>query len=141
MRADNWEQKLGEYIASIERKPFSWGTHDCALSVCDAALAMTGVDMATEFRGKYSTALSAVRAIRNFCGGNLEDLAAKVSEQFGLQEVPVLMAQRGDVCVHYTEHGPALGFVGMDGWLVLYPGSEGVTRVPLDQCERAWRVA
>src|SRR5690348_217084 len=125
MKYNDWEKRLGEYTISVEKLPFKWGVHDCALSVCDAAKTMTGVDYAEGFRGRYTSARGAMRVIKRYCGGNLEDLAAKVAELFGLKEVPVLMAQRGDICVHYTEHGPALGFVGLDGWWVLYPGLEG----------------
>jgi hypothetical protein len=62
-RCEHWESKLDQSIEAHNAKPFAWGEHDCALSVCNHVLAMTGIDLA-DFRGKYSSEEAAFHTIQ-----------------------------------------------------------------------------
>jgi hypothetical protein len=139
-RAHDWESKLDDFVARSQRLKFAWGIHDCCLFACDAVLCMTGTDLAADFRGKYDSALGAGRCLTEY-GGAVGFLADAIAQQFGIKEVPVLYAQRGDVVLLPSNNdGPALGIVSLDGWNCLGAGMEGLTRTPLNQCLKAWRI-
>jgi hypothetical protein len=55
MRVENWHSKLLAYIDQQERKPFAYGVNDCLLMTAGAVEALTGVDHAHAFRGKYQS--------------------------------------------------------------------------------------
>lgn len=141
-----WPERLADFIARRQEMPFAWGLNDCCLFACDAVLEMSGHDLAIDFRGKYGSALSAVRAMRDFAGMDVESahlvgaLADKIAEQHSIQDIPVLMAQRGDVVLLMAQRGESLGIVGIRGDRAVAPGVEGLESVPLSQCLKAWRI-
>lgn len=139
-RHHDWEVRLHEFLQEREPEPFQWGRNDCALFACDAVLAMTGVDLAADFRNRYDNDLGAARVIISFTeGGSLGDLAAKIAGQHGIEEVGKLFARRGDIVLIPTENRRgALGVVSLDGWSVVGPG--GPRRYELSYVERAWRI-
>jgi hypothetical protein len=139
-RITGWEKKLDEAIATAENRRFKWGTFDCALFVCDCVLAMTGVDLAQDFRGTYQTGKEALKVIKAFAGSSLEALAVKIAEANGISEIPVSFASRGDVVLIKQEKAPdALGIVGTDARFACC-ASEGLAFIPISNWKRAWRI-
>lgn len=153
-RYHDWEQRLAKLIEKRQRRAFVWGKHDCCLFACDAVKAITGVDLARGFRGKYATKASAMKMIRAFTdSGTIEALAVKIAEQRGIKEVPTLCAQRGDVVVvgqppagscqlpegQKQTQRQALGIAGFNGD-VLIAGPKGLASLPLGAALRAWRI-
>ena len=65
-RLEDWPERLAEAIEAANERPFSWGRHDCCLFACDAVMAMTGVDPAKPFRGKYKTKRGAFGVLKRF---------------------------------------------------------------------------
>lgn len=132
-RLSDWETALGRYLGSVEREPFAFGTHDCALFSANAVLAMTGEDPASEFRGKYRSQAGAVRAVRQ---AGYDDLAAVMDTKFPTVEIGY--AKRGDVVMHDGSLGIVMGgfavFVGGE------EGADGLVRVSRAEWERAWSV-
>lgn len=125
-RISTWEARLLDYIASVRREPFAWGTHDCCIFSAGAVEAVTGEDPMPEFRGKYNTALGSARALD---GKSLEEV---LDEKF--EEVPVGFAQRGDLA-WFTD---CVGVVaGGYAWFV---GEEGLERVERSMWDKTWRV-
>jgi hypothetical protein len=139
-RFQDWPTRLHDYLQSALRRPFDWGSHDCALHVCNAVLAITGVDMAADFRLSYSNVGAAAKAMRAYAGGGLEDLVDKMAAAHALKEISPKLARRGDVVLFDTEHGATLGIVGLDGATAHAVGMQGATGVPVLKCRRAWRV-
>jgi hypothetical protein len=144
-RDEKWVEKLDALLFERREWPFAWGSHDCALFACDAILAMTGVDLAADFRGKYSSEATAAEAMQAFCGkqgATIEDVAEKVCAQHGLEELEhPLLARRGDVVIFDSDRwGATLGIVALDGRHVVGAGTFGLERVPITKIERAWRV-
>ncbi len=139
-RKHDWESELAQYLRARVAAPFEWGKYDCALFACDAAQVATGVDLAQEFRGRYSTERGAAKVIRAFCGGGLEQLAEKIAAQFEIPEVQVLFARRGDIVIVATPTGPGLGVVDLDGMHAIAVGLAGAVQIPLAECLRAWRI-
>ena len=138
--------RLFRAVASRRDRAFQWGVHDCCLFACDMIRDAGGVDYAAPFRGRYRTAAGAARALRRFLGppsprlrpaGLLEAAAEKITRDKGLEEVPPLMAQRGDFVLVDETEGPALGVCL--GSHIVAAGPAGTVLWPLAAARRAWR--
>ena len=141
-RHEDWQTRLHTHITECSRTPFEWGKHDCALFVADAILAHTGVDVAADFRGKYSDEKGAMATIAKVTGGKtVEDAAVYAANKHGLKELPsVLFAQRGDMVIFDGAEGPAVGIVCLNGREALFVGPAGLRKVKVAKCRRAWRI-
>lgn len=140
MRHENWPTLLAEFFAEHAAQPFAWGERDCCLFACNGIRAITGLDPAAKvFRGQYRDAAGAMRLVRKH--GGVEAIAEKQCAEFGFAELATpKLAQRGDVVLVDTPAaGPALGLC--DGSHGVFPGHDGLSRVPIAECRRAWRVA
>ncbi len=125
-------------VAARRDVPFKWGVNDCALFACDVIREATGADHAAPFRGRYKSARGAVRVLKEFAGGGLEETAEAITRAGGMAEVPPLTAQRGDFILAETEAGPALAVcLGARAALV---GESGMVTYPPPAWRRAWRV-
>ncbi len=142
----NWQDLLHKYIVRRHKEKFAWGSMDCCLFACDAIKEMTGVDLASDFRGKYDSTTSAVRAMREFTAEDadihslVELVAEKIAAQHAIEEVEVMKAQRGDVVLLNSPIGKALGILGLRGTHVHTTGPDGLVEVWLRDCLRAWRI-
>jgi len=140
-RIQHWETRaLHEFLLARAAMPFAWGSNDCALFAADGILAMTGVDIAADFRGKYSDESSALLAIKSVCGGStVADAAVYCAEKHGLPEWPrPLFAQRGDLVVFQNGASAAAGLVHLSGKHVAAVGENGLYRVSITSVVRAW---
>lgn len=141
-RFPDWPERLAVFIRDRESLPFNWVTHNCALVACDSVLEMTGTDLAEAFRGKFTTKFGAIRAVLDYCGGGLEELADKISREHEIPEINPNLAQRGDVLL-VKQMIPdvsdvALAIMGMNAALATSPA--GLTRMPRSSWLRAWRI-
>lgn len=124
-KIEGWHYNLRKYIEASAAKPFKTGSHDCALFWAGGVEAMTGVDPAADYRGKYKT----FRAGKELIGVDLGDYAARFFE-----EVPPAFAQVGDLAMVKG----ACGIVQGEHVYVL--GKGGIMTVPLTRATRAFRV-
>jgi len=62
---------LKTYLDRVAEDPFEWGTHDCALFAAACVAAMTGMDFAETYRGKYNSARGAATALGELGAGTL----------------------------------------------------------------------
>jgi hypothetical protein len=159
----HWQELLHNYFLRRENEAFKWGTMDCCLFACDAIRELTDVDLAADFRGKYDSLRGAVRTMKAFTTEATENtenglpdvpisrspdeemdlveaVAVVIAKRFQIEEVPVLMAQRGDVLLLDSPLGKGLGLLGLRGTHVHCAGPDGVVDVPLQECLRAWRI-
>jgi hypothetical protein len=139
-RLPDWRARLGHHGRASARCPFAWGAHDCALFAAGAVQAITGLDIAAEWRGRYTTARGAMRVLRRDGGDGLVGLA-----QARFDEIPVATAQVGDLAVLPSESDDrragfdhVLGVVIGEHIWVLRP--DGLGAVGLLQAERAFAV-
>lgn len=93
MKHPDWHNRLITVMKAAEKRPFLWGQHDCCLFAADCAEAMSGVNYADGWRGTYDSETGAKKALLRG-GGSLEKVLAK-----NLDEIPVKLAQRGDIAV------------------------------------------
>lgn len=137
-RPIDWEVRLRAAVAAAEARRFRWGEFDCCLWACDVVAVLRGVDLAAPFRGRYDTARGAARALRTFSGAGLDATATKIAAAHGFPEIPVSLAQRGDVALIRTPQGDALAVVL--GVMSAAPGPRGLARVRTLDAARAWAV-
>lgn len=55
-RLPDWRARLARFLDDRRGQGFVWGERDCALTVADAVIAMTGRDLAASLRGYRSRA-------------------------------------------------------------------------------------
>jgi len=157
VRNPDWLPRLEAAVARARALPFAWGRHDCCLFPCDVVRAMTGVDLARGWRGRYRSLLGARRMLRR--RGGLKALAEGVARRHGLAEIPPATARRGDVVLLDASSlagrfalGPAgsgsacLAVVDLTGAAALTVAAPdatggGLVEVPMPLWRRAWRIA
>lgn len=134
-RLPDWRVRLVRTLDDVATKPFDWGDTDCVFGLAAPAVeAVTGEKMVEEFRGTYSTAAGAVRALLNHGYADLPDYLAQ-----HFVERPPALARVGDlVLIRADETGWGIGVVLGDRVAVMTPTGYGtVTR---DRAERAFEV-
>ena len=141
-RSHDWVEQFDSSLTRWKDTPFAWGTHDCATAVCNHVQAMTGIDVGAEIRGKYTSAETAVTAIKDLTGkgGDLEDAVVYVTARHNFPEVGVKFAHRGDVVLFDTPWGQALGIVHLNGRDAVVTGPDGLKRLKTLNARRAWRI-
>lgn len=108
---------LTRFIEERRRMPFAWGLNDCCFFASDWVLLATGKDFAAEYRGKFSSALPALRYLKDH--GGVEAFV----ERAGGKRIDPRLARRGDVVARDVGSGIGLGvcigalaaFVAEDG--------------------------
>jgi hypothetical protein len=142
-RLDHWDTRaFHNFLIARAQNPFVWGENDCALFCADGIEAMTGVDIAKDFRGKYHDEASAFALIKTVTGGEtVADAAAWCAKKAGLDEWKrPLFARRGDLVVVNDTDRTISGLIHLSGRHVVAVGERGLKRLPLESIERAWHV-
>jgi hypothetical protein len=142
-----WDtRELNDFIWARAFAPFEWGVNDCALFVADAVRAMTGADIAEDFRG-YTDEAGAFAAIARVTGAAADaeitvDAAAEYcAQKYGLVEYEFpLHAKRGDICTLEESGRLILALVHLNGAEAVAPGERKLKRFPITEIRRAWHV-
>lgn len=140
-RLPDWESRLHEFMLANRDRGFAWGEWDCILFACAAADAITGVDKAAAYRGRYTDAQGAALALRELGQGTL---LKTVEHEF--EPKPVGYAMRGDLIWHAgcvgVCMGPTAAFVTdpetMDA--LDAPRNGGFIMLPRAMWQKAWAV-
>ena len=94
VRMDGWRGRFDAACDGLRAKPFNWGDHDCLVGLVGSlAEALTGADIVSPWRGRYTSAVGALRVLRNDGFADLGDLVASI-----LPEIHISRARIGDVC-------------------------------------------
>ena len=131
IRKPDWRLRFDAFLSQRQSVPFRWGENDCCLFAADCVLAITGVDLAVEFRGMG--ARRSARFVR--AAGGLEAL---VSRYLGFP-IAAQDAAQGDVVQVRTGKRMAIG-IRADAAHVVGPGAAGLVWLPLARANRAWKV-
>jgi uncharacterized protein DUF6950 len=102
---------------------------------------MTGADVAERFRGRYRSRKEALESVKEYTGkASVRSIAETLFRKYGMCEVRVLCAQRGDAVLVRRGHDYSLGLMALDGKAIVGLAKQGLLRWPLDRAVRAWRV-
>jgi hypothetical protein len=102
---------------------------------------MVGVDIASWFRGKYHTRKGALEAIKERTGHTgVRAIAEWTANEYGMESIPVSMAQRGDMVLVGSGRKASLGIVSLTGLHVMSLTNKQIVRVALEHATAAWRV-
>lgn len=135
-RLDDWRARLAAEMDRQRREAFAWGWHDCATGLaCGVVEAITGADLAAEFRGKYKTPAAALRIMRERGAETLGDLVA----QF-LPECPPGLARIGDIGVVAADGPVPEALCVFDASFVVVMTEAGHGHRPRKDVIRAFRV-
>jgi len=142
-RHEHWDTR--HYDAHLRKHatiPFRWGINDCCLAAAKAIESFTGVDLASEFRGRYDDERGAFELIAAITGGqSVADAVAWCAKQHGLveHEFP-LMAKRGDLVLVDNGGTQIAGTVHLNGKHVVCMSEKGLVRLPLRKVVRSWAI-
>lgn len=127
-------EHLNAFLRAGARATFVWGEIDCSLFMADWCRKMRGVDPAASLRGRYRTALGAMRHVRRL--GGFEAMARKLMAGCGF--VTTDAPRPGDVgLVEHPVVGPVFAIRCTLGWTVKSPEGIAVDDHPAIV---AWRV-
>jgi hypothetical protein len=128
-----WSTRLDDYLDTFDGKVFDWAEIYCGLFAADAIVAMIGIDLATEFRGKVNDAASAAEALKRAGYVTVADVAAD-----RLVECPVSSLRRGDIACVELSTGPTLYIVS--GASLIGLGQRGKVTLPLTKANLGYHV-
>jgi hypothetical protein len=101
---------------------------------------MTGVDLAAEFRNRYSSRREAITLLRGRGVRSIRELIASNMAQAGFAEILPSYAGRGDACLlDRPGRDSSLGLVDLTGHVAVL-AARGLLRVPVTRAARAWRI-
>lgn len=133
MRVRDWEIELAKVVEKHIQIPFAYGVSDCYIVCADVVKAITGEEPYENVRD-YTTEAGAAKQLKKHGFESVEDAwAAK------FEEIPPVMAQRGDVCIFDTPNGPAGAPVTSSGAFLKTP-DDFMFVTPMG-AKRAFRVA
>lgn len=134
-RLADWRPRLVAYLAGVAHTPFVMGSHDCALFVAGAVQAMTAVDPAAGYRGRYSTAKAGLKAVLKQGFTSHEAVFAGL-----FAAIPPAMAAVGDIAV--IDKPGDIAILGLfEGERIAVAGDDGLAFVPRALATSAYRVA
>ncbi len=137
----NWESLLDNFFLANRERAFLYGRWDCCLFAADAIQVMTGVDVATKFRGRYDSANTAIRRIREYCGHrSVARIAEKLAQEHSMEQAAPGLARRGDMIVVKRPRDYSIGILALNGAQIVIPGKKELLRIPLSFAVTAWRV-
>ncbi len=140
-KLSDWVQRFEATIARAKEKPFDWADHNCCTFAGECFEAITGENGMNTLAHTAGDKRAALRAIRKFADGGLEECAVKMAGELGLEEVPPLMAQRGDPVVAVCEGEVLVATMDLSGREILaISPKDGLIRLPMDSAIRAWRI-
>lgn len=132
-RLSDWEQRFVAAMPAALDAPFAWGSADCAHLMAASVRACHGDDHpALSMLAGYQDKASAMRRL-----SQLGSLSEALAVHF--EEVPVLMAQTGDIGIVET-HGGEAGVVFIDGQAIGKAEHAPCFRVSVRAVARAFRV-
>lgn len=122
-RLDDWRARLAAEMDRQRRDPFAWGKHDCAIGFAAGIVeALTGVDMARGYRGKYASPRGALKLLKD---EGADSLSAFVAAR--LPGVHPAFANVGDIGVVASDGplGEALCMIDASGLVVMTEQGHG----------------
>ena len=139
LRYQDWTSRLDAVLRETANRELEYGQLDCCMFCANVVLALTGFDPAHDLRGQYDNENAAYALMKDRFGGYIEKTVSTLAKRSGFEEIPVLMAQRGDVVIVGSNRQCSAGVVDMSGRnAAIFP--KKLMYVPIRHARRAWRV-
>lgn len=136
-RLDDWRPRVERYLQDCRTGRFAYGTLDCALFAAGAVQAMTGVDVAAQWRGQYRSARTGARLIGGDVTGCLEALATQILGP----PIAAADATPGDIVSIDVTPGRAISLtLCLGDHVVAVQRNRGLVVLHPTRARRAWRV-
>lgn len=132
--AIGFRAELDRHIEIARSSRFETGRLDCSLWVAEWVRKRTGIDLAADLRGRYSTRAEYLRLLIPL--GGLVRVAARRLASIGAEPIPTTEARDGDVGIVPTTDGPALAISDSGLWLT----KTGDELFETDAASFAWRL-
>lgn len=132
MRFPDWQLRFSQFVAERQSIPFAWGRNDCCLFAADCVLALTGRDLAADYRGIYRSEKTAYKLLKELGG-----ITALADASLG-ESVPPLRATVGDVVLVEINGREGLGIC--NGSTILGPGPHGIEVLGMERALACWKV-
>jgi|TARA_R110000851_G_scaffold46360_1_gene112827 hypothetical protein len=145
LRYSDWPDRLSGFLKERHNTPFEWGKSDCCLFAADAVQAINGSDPAHFFRSKYSTMKEAIKFIKHFSGGGVEETVEKIFMEMGHKQVSLESSNSGDVVlmdvenVHPEAYGLTTGIL-FDKTMAIAQGTDGLVYVDNPDVKKVWAI-
>lgn len=125
-------------LAKYKSADFEYGTLDCCLFVADVILQRTGIDYATQWRGRYRSEFGALRMIAEH-----RDMHGIACAAFGNMH-PIWAVKKGDPVLlnpEMVEHDSIHEGLGVfDGDKIVYMAEVGLMDAPVLAGIGCWHV-
>lgn len=132
-RLPDWRVRFSAFQIECASLGFQRGAHDCALYLAKGATVITGEPFAHLF-GSYDDLRGAVRVLKEFGAGDLEDTVAALLPRLEAQERPRI----GDAAVVRRPGGKITGFFVESG--ISLVAEQGLTYAPRDHAIAAFKI-
>lgn len=141
-RTESWVRQFHSFLLARAPMPFAWGSNDCSLFAADAIQSFTGIDLANDFRGKYTDEASAMALCKSVTGAaTIEAAAIYCATKHSLVEWPYpLLAKRGDLVLVNDAGRLISAVIHLNGRHAVTVGEEGLKSLPITSVARAWAV-
>ena len=141
----DWQDRLAALVRERMDMEPGWGTNDCMTWAADCVLAQTGVDTLAPYRGRYTTARGALKALRQI---DRVELPIELMDRLWGPRRHLAEAMHGDLVVVDGlsvpfDLGPSVGLCYGARSLFVGTGDDGDGLVRLDtltleHCYRPW---
>lgn len=133
IRLADWDVQLTEYLRLCSWRAWCWGVHDCMMFCAGAVYVVTGEDLGTAYRGRYTTRRQATRLLLELGGHEEAVLDARFTA------TTPAWARRGDLAIVKTAQGLAAGVV-IGERIALAARPRGLAYEPLSAARTVYRV-
>lgn len=134
-RLPDWRARLFSLVEQKENEPFAYGTNDCSTFGADVVNALTGVDPAAQFRGKYKTKLGGIRAIRKAGYQDQIDFLEK-----NYTEIAPAFATVGDIGITSNATGDGVALCVVMGNFSIGVSEQGISRFSNSELIRVFKI-
>lgn len=142
-KLSDWVQRFETVVEKKKNLHFDWGTHNCVTFASDLFEATTGKKVQADIKlAPNSTERQAYVVLKKFAGGGIDNALEKTAKEFGLEEIPPLMAQRGDLLIVEFDGTRCAATVNLTGRsAIAVTPDKGLADIPMKFAVRAWRIS
>ena len=106
IRKDNWRDEFISYISHVTNDDYEFSKFDCAIFPLKVFEVISGIDLYSQYIGRYSTYRGGLRVLKGAGYLSVEDW---LEQHF--TEITIFEAQPGDIGIFIDDRGARIGCV------------------------------